>query len=450
MALVRASYGSTGLLIPYNDGRIMLIPVKYGDSRMMNYTKYRYNSRHTGSYNQPLPEAVNTSTVVKHNLYIESNTRIESDLKLEPGINVVIDPNVTLRVYDNLRAKGNVGQQISIRGTCLSDVSDYWGGILFRNGSSSNLKYCSIKNAATGVTYQDTGLHTLELSSLSNNKWGVGVYQANPTLTENLIYNNTEMGMALHNGASPYMRESSLQAGRNAICDNPVGIFSSQSNPLLKDGHNDIDNHDFNIQLAFTDDAISAENNWWGSSSERDIVVKFNEPNLVLYNPWDTSNNTNYTPQQTTLSIAMGLMFDELYQQAIPYFHQVLADSTVNYDDHASINSLLTCYDKTNNLNYYRDFILCQLENELHEKLELWYKDCLALINRSVGRFMEAISYYEYKLDNSTTLADSCYAIIDLGNTYLESNSKTSGKYAHLVPKSYLEHSQLTKELLNN
>jgi hypothetical protein len=164
---------------------------------------------------------------------------------------------------------------------------------------------------------------------------------------------------------------------------------------LVHHGHNDIVNANYNIQLAFTVNPISAQRNWWGSDNPNDFVQKFNLHELVVFDPWDSTPNTPYSPQSNPFVLAMQLMFEEQYLQAIPLFHQVLADSVLSTEDHASINSLLICYDKTDNLTYYRDFILDQLENELPEKLEQWYKDCLALINRSKGLFGEAITYYQ-------------------------------------------------------
>ncbi len=449
LAFVNTSWSSSGIVMPMKMGQFAMIPLSRDDFIKSDYRKYRYNSRHTGSYNQPLPRIVTEPTEVKHNLYIENHIYFESEMLINPTVRIVVDPNLAIKSNNHVKSAGNRDNGLQIYGTCLKTTPGYWDGLTFKNGSSSDLSDCDIRNAAIGISYDDTGSHFLNNSTISYNDWGLAIYQANPILMKNKISNNDIIGLALHNGASPLMGADASLAGGNSITNNPVGIFSSQSNPILKQGHNDIVNLDMNIQIAYSVDPIPVQQNWWGSDNPDDFDSKFNPRELVVYDPWDSTPNTPYSPQSNPFILAMQLMFEEQYLQAIPYFHQVLADSTVNYDDHASINALLTCYDKTDNLNYYRDFILCQLENELHEKLEQWYKDCLALINRSVGRFMDAISYYEYKLDNSTTLADSCYAIIDLGNTYLESNSKTSGKYAHLVPKSYLEHSQLTKELLN-
>jgi subtilisin family serine protease len=449
MALAKTSVSSSGIIIPTQYGQISVIPVRRDDSLSKDYAKYRYNSRHTGSYNQPIPNIVRDFTEVHHNLYVENDMFIESDIVIHPNVRIVTDPSIAIRVYKLLTSVGNSDNGLQINGTCLRTQRGYWDGLIFRNGSASEIRYCNIRNATVGITYDDKGLHFLEQSLINCNGWGLGVYQANPIMMKNRIIQNSNIGIVLNNGASPIMGEDAYIAGYNSICENPVGIFSSQSNPLLKNGHNDIVNTEYNIQLAFTVDPISVQRNWWGSANPIDFVQKFNNPELVVFDPWDIAPNSPYHPQTNPFVLAMQYMLEEQYLQAIPLFHQVLADSVLTNDDHASVNSLLICYDKTDNLAFYRDFIIDQIENELPEKLEQWYKDCLALTNRSVGLFSEAIAYYESKLDSSTTLADSCYAMIDLGNTYLEADFKVGGKYSHLMPKSIQEHSQLTKSLLD-
>lgn len=449
MALIKTSASSSGIVIPLEYGQMAIIPVKHDNFQIEDYGKYRYNSRHTGSYNQALPAVIREQTEVQHNLYVENDMYIEADMLIYPNVRMVVDPGVTIIAYNDLSSVGDEEHGLRMYGTCLSTRRGYWDGLILKNSSSSDLQFCNIRNAYVGITYDDQGLHSLENCAISYNKWGISIYQANPIIKNSTIIQNTEIGIVLNNGASPFMGEDSYLAGYNSICDNPVGIFSSQSNPLLKEGHNDIVNADFNIQLAFTEDPISAQQNWWGTAHYDDIVQKLSPPELIIFDPWDETNNTPYEPQVNIFALAMRYMLEEQYLQAIPMFHQVLADSLTNSDDHASINSLLICYDKTDNLAFYRSFILDQLANALPEKMENWYKDCLALINRSMGLFGEAIAYYEGKLDNSTTFADSCYALIDLGNTYLEADFKVGGKYSNLIPKSIQEHSLLTKSLLD-
>jgi len=449
LAFVNTSLNSSGIVMPMKNGQFVMIPVRRDDTQKKDYSKYRYNSRHTGSYNQPLPKIITQDTDIKHNLYIENDMYFESGVSIKPTVRIVVDPNVEIFSYNLLSSVGSSESGLQVCGTCLNSQHGYWGGITLKNDCDSDLRFCTIRNAAVGIRYDYKGRHYLENSTISNNDWGIHIYHANPALKENKIVQNNIGGVSLHNGACPLMGEDAYIAGYNSISDNPTGIFSSQSNPLLRNGHNDIVNIHFNLELAFTINPIAATRNWWGSDNLDGFVQKFNIPALVGFDPWDSTPNTHYSPQTNPFVLALQFMLEEQYLQAIPLFHQVLADSVLTNDDHASINALLICYDKTNNLNYYRDFILNQLENQLPEKLVQWYKDCLALINRSIGFFSDAIAYYESKLDNSTTLADSCYAMIDLGNTYLEADFKVSGKYSYLIPKSIKEHSEVTKNLLD-
>jgi subtilisin family serine protease len=449
MALIKMTPDTYGIVIPKQHGQIAIIPVNHNTKQIADYAKYRYNSLNTGSYYQPLPQEISNDTNVLHKLYVERDTNVEAELCLNPGIKVLIDPNKTISVYGSLRSSLNANNGVEFDGTCLNSLHGYWSGIVFKNRSESSLKSCSIQNALHGITYEYHGLHYLGGCSLEYNTRGLGIYHANPILKKNTIKHNTVAGIALNNRAQPYMGEDSVSAGMNLISMNPTGIFSSQSSPLLKQGHNDFNNYDFNIFVGMLDSSISAQRNWWSSFDPRVFEQKFNFPELIVYDPWDNAPNIQGQPEQNVFLAALQHMYEGQFTLAIPLFHQVLNDTVETEDDYTSISSLLVCYDKTNNLSSYRIFILEQLENYLSEKMQQTYKDCLALINRSLGFYSEALYYYEYKLENCSTFADSCYAVIDIGNTYLESNLKASGKYPHLRPKSISAHSLLSRNLLD-
>ena len=72
------------------------------------------------------------------------------------------------------------------------------------------------------------------------------------------------------------------------------------------------------------------------------------------------------------------------------------------------------------------------------------------MANRVLGDFQEALDYYESILDNIPSYADSCYAIIDIGFTWLESNNRMYGKYASLRPRSINDHLTASNRLLNS
>lgn len=78
------------------------------------------------------------------------------------------------------------------------------------------------------------------------------------------------------------------------------------------------------------------------------------------------------------------------------------------------------------------------------EKCLLHFK---SLSYRANGDFDAAIVIYEDILMNNPSYIDSCYAVIDIGHTYLESCGRAFGILSHLRPESIQSH-QLTTQML--
>jgi len=449
LALLKVDQESYSIAITDKNGRISFLPIEFDKISPYIYTQHQYNSRHTGFYSQPLPELIRYDIVIKNDVFLERDVQIDSQITIQPSVRIVSDPNRVVIINGTLNATGDENNFIHFSGTCLNSNIGYWQGLEFRNESSSTLCFMKIANARNGISYSDYGNHSLAKSVLSNNGHGLSIYNTSPYLYNNKIYDNANCGIDVYHNSTPYMgNESPQRTGRNAIYDNQIGIFVNQSTPHLKEGHNDFDNSIWNI---FTHDVapFSAQRNWWGSNLLSEINQRFNEPNLIAYNPWDSAPNIiiNYTPEQI-FEMAMNHLLNDEFSQAIPLFHQILADSLETDADYISIKSLLICYEKTDNLGTYEIFINQQLSGNLSETMRKCYKECLALIKRILKEYNAAIAYYENVLDNNPSFADSCYAVIDIGNAYLESDGKASGRYSYLIPKSFKDHIQTSHRLL--
>jgi len=230
-----------------------------------------------------------------------------------------------------------------------------------------------------------------------------------------------------------------------------------ESFPNLRRGFNDFDNVQYNLNIHNRPQigvSIRAEENWWGSNIQDEIRLKISDVSLVSYSPWCSlpNNHIQYEPENV-VETAYHYYTQEQFNLAIPLFHQILADNEITADDFSSVKYLLTCYKATEGLSEYESFITSQLENEnLNEDLAKAYKDALALISRNSSskssNYQDAIAYYESILENNPTFVDSVYAVIDLGNTILESQGKSASKFAHLNPKNYNEHLKNSSTLL--
>ncbi len=450
-SFIKTGYNSTSMVLTSSKGQPMLFPAVYNPDTPSFYRQHLFNSRHTGCYSQPVPDHVRQNYTIKHDVYLEYDFVIDSRISIQPGVHIVVDPQKNITVIGELNAIGAENNHIQFRGTCSSSTPGYWGGIDFRNNSKSTLSYNMIENAKYGLLYQEFGKHNLIKSILTNNRYGVGIYNGSPILYRNNIYNNAQSGICLFHDSSPYMGlYSPERSGKNALYQNPTGLFSHRSNPLLREGHNDFDNDVWNI---FTEEthAISAELNWWGSSQSIEFEDKFNEPQNILYNPWDINPNILTDPDpQIVFNNAIQLMLEEQYSEAIPLFLQVLNDSVESEEDYISVKSLLLCYEKTSNLVTYESYLQQQLSGSPSESMRKCFEECLALVKRLLEQYNVAIAYYENILDNDPPADLYAYAVIDIGNTYLESDNKASGKYSDLRPISLTEHLINSRRLLES
>jgi subtilisin family serine protease/tetratricopeptide (TPR) repeat protein len=451
-SIIKTDLEHYSIIIISENGQIITLPINdYSVYKPIGYAQHLFNSRHTGKYTQPIPLRINHEFNIVSDVNIENDIVVESgDLNINPNVKFVVDPLKTIVVFSQLTAIGMSDNFINFAGTCSNWTSNYWAGIEFRGESKSNFRYVKVMNAKYGFLFQDMGMHEVSYCILKRNDHGIGIYNCSPFLYMNQMVDNFVSGLGVFHQATPFMGHDSPQkAGKNAFYMNANGIFVNSGTPFMKEGHNDLFSNSWNI---YTEEAepFSAQLNWWGSAIEDEFVPLFNQPDIIDYAPWDEMQNTTTTINViSAFETAIQLFYNEQFYQAIPFFHQVLADNLENDEDYISVKSLFICYDKTNNLLYYEGFLNQQLSGDLSDTMRKCYEECLALVKRMLEEYNAAIAYYESIIDNNTTYYDSIYAIIDIGNTYLESNNKASGKYYNLRPKSLMDHINLTRRLLN-
>jgi subtilisin family serine protease/tetratricopeptide (TPR) repeat protein len=440
----------------------VFISSRYGELRFINqnsieniapmYKQFLNSSNHDGNYSMLLPDYVTNTIWCKHDVKLEKDVAVTRDGALiftNLCGKVNIEPNVLIKVEGIFYVWGDPFHEVNFSGTCYNTVTNYWYGIEFNNESNSDLEFIHVKNAQIGMNFFDSGEHNLHKCRITDNNIGIGFYNSNPILYGNLIYNNQEFGLIVDHNASPYMNyEPQEICGENAVYNNMNGMNVSQSTPLLKEGHNDFNNVIWNIRIQ-DNSTFSAQKNWWGSDQFEDIVNKFNQPDQIAFDPWDLHANTITFNPDEILEIAMALFFHDQFSQAIPLFHQILDDPIESEADYISVKTLFTCYEKIDSLGVYEVFVVQKLSGVLTETMRKCYEEILALIQRLHEEYNVAIAYYESILDNNPSFADSCYAVIDLGNTYLESNDRAIGKYSKYRPKSALAHTINTRNLLS-
>ena len=196
---------------------------------------------------------------------------------------------------------------------------------------------------------------------------------------------------------------------------------------------------------------MPAENNWWALIII-EVAETINLPNSVSFVPFDMqANETIIRETQSSGMFENGYahMLNGDYRNAIESFNCVLADSLINENDVVSLYAMFECYKQLGEIILFEDVINQYLANDNYSLLHKPMKNVRALIFRETERFSLAIDHYESILLNNPSFQDSCYAVIDLGDTYLESNLRSSGQLTQYIPVSYEIH-QLNRETLLN
>ena len=129
---------------------------------------------------------------------------------------------------------------------------------------------------------------------------------------------------------------------------------------------------------------------------------------------------------------------------------QLLEDAIETSEDIMAVTALYYCYNEIEAVNEFKTILLEKLENQPTEFMEKTFNNYLALSNRTLENYDDPIEHYENILLNNPTYEDSCYAVIDIGNTYLEANGRASGRLNHLVPESWKSHRETTEILLES
>ncbi len=441
------------------NGSFYKFPIYSNSNSIFEWSQYKNNSRNTGCYYQPLPEDINEDITLKHDTVIEKNTKVlsQTTLTIDDGLEIRFEKNKHLNIFGNLICVGIEDNSINISGLCSNETNAYWNGINLYRGSTSEIEYTTVQNAYNGIQYNDCNGHIFQNNTIMNNKTGVGFYGSSFEVNTNKFSNN-QYGICCDKFASPLFGYPSLPSpdiGHNGIFDNSIGVFINKATPSFEDGFNDICNNNL-LNMKYNDSndiQISAQNNWWGSNIESQIIEYLDPVDNFIYDPWCDSPQTSFLSRGDSLSVfqlACINLYEELYSPAIVLFQQVIDDSTNTYEDFLSISYMFICYTELNLINdfeIYLDGLLSSQQAEEFTKCLLHYKGMSYRVN---GNFDEAIQLYEDVILNDPSYIDSCYAVIDIGNTYLEANGRAVGRLMHLQPESFESHQYTTQLLLES
>lgn len=323
------------------------------------------------------------------------------------------------------------------------------------NYCNLDINWAEFSGAKQAIDISYTGNRFIRNSKFYNNYKNVNCYNSTVNMFNNYLTGTTH-GMSAYHYASPMLNCTlTLQNGLNEISGNEYGIFSDSSIPVLKDGHNNLENDRYNLYLQnppMMSGPVKARNNWWGYTIYREVEATINLPGRVEFYPFDMIPNHTIVREDQGLSMfeqGYAFMLNGEYRNAINCFDYVLADSIYCDNDVVSLYALFECHKQLGEISTYEAQLNQFLADELFTPLHKPMKNVRALIHRETGEVAQAINYYESILLNNPSFQDSCYAVIDLGDTYLESNVRYRGQLSEYIPVSYTMHLQKREALLN-
>lgn len=420
------------------------------------------NARSTFSYYQPIPEEIEAGFDLDHDALIDYNIEITNTtgayISVGNGTEMRFEKGTKIDNYGYFDAcSSNESEPIIITGMCPDYKANFWSGINNYNRSDYYMTYGEYANSAC-LYMTGAGTRKIHFSDFHHNKSGIFLYNnADVILFGNDIEDNDIAGIRCYNNSTitigPYSVNDLL--GFNNINDNDYGIELYSSSVLMRRGYNNLDqtNDSFNIKLASgaVTPAINVEDNWWGSTNTNTIESLFNFPGSFDYDPYSTSINTLPTrsDDNTILEEAVIASNNENYEEAILLYQQILTDSIYCWEDNAALNGLFYCSEINSSLDEL-DVWLNEYDAIDEVDFDMEIERISALILRCNGSFDDAISVYEELLAEEPGYEDSCYCIIDIGDTYFESEMFVRSGYLRDIPADFDEYVIFRTQLLDS
>lgn len=416
----------------------------------IQWAQNRNNSRSTSEFLQPLPVISKSDCFVWNDVELKRDADfLTGELEIAPGIEFCANYERGLYVDDKITSLGMNDNKIEFKGLCDNNIVDYWKGIKVGSKSTLSTKYASYSNCKKALALfncRDTDIAELEFI---NNRIGLEVYNSSVSLDHCSFDNNdnsTTRAIILNNDA-----EIITSNAYNIIINHKIGFDFYESAGLLSQGYNNIDNEEYNIKTFKPLGEIIAQNNWWGSNSPSIFVSKFSDQGAVIFADWlDSAPARSLESVKNEFNLAESYRINEDYQSALNSYFTVYNDSTDTSLKYLSITGLYKCYYALNQLDNFKTWIESEITLNADIDLDLSLNRNLAMVNRDLGNYDLALNYYEGVIEAPLTYVDSCFAVIDIGFTVLDSDNRLQSKYSRLNPESYHEHYGLTEKLLDS
>ena len=323
-----------------------------------------------------------------------------------------------------------------------------------------------IDNCDRGLYIFESGSgtdHVIKNNTISNCSTGNGIYLYHSyvdILGHNLIYNN-HTGLSLMRNSNFNLigsREYPLQTIRHNENNEVWFTYDSKPSEFYYNKIYD-DDHDYSYvyctNVPFFHEPVDISNNNWGEDFNPELDLY--PYDLYIYLPiWDPGNPRDPGNDPSKSLYLTGKQYEEsedffsaglIYKQVISYYPE--SDYTL-----ISAKELFALEEKSeqdySELKAYFENEPNMQYNDNITKLSEFLINCCEI---KIENYSEAIEYFEEIILNPPSFADSVFAVIDAGYTYLlmgnAGRSNFVGQITSLKPKSRKEYESNRDELLS-
>jgi len=425
-------------------------------SSQIEWEQYGYDTHNSHCYANFVNYSIDSNTTWRKDVTISGfvDARNEAQLLIQPGVKVRFEEYASLAIKNsNIKAIGDEEEKIIFTPNSSTDEI-FYGGIIIKDPfSNCNLIQCLIEKAKIGVSVSDAyDMVSIKNCIVKSNDTGLEIYNASPGIGRNLIIGNEGTGISFFHGANSSTSSNSFSSNSS------YEIYINRSSPVLSRGFNDIWNDtgysiykDYNIGSR----PLDISNNWWGTIDVDYINENLlSNPEAFILEPICREHNNDYDPTELSdsrLLYESGIedMMNEDYTAAESTFRTLISTYPNCSEIAISFSSLFSCYYLgSGNLSELQDYYLNLVPSYPENPENKILNNLITFCKRKKGEFDNAIADYEEILLNNPTYEDSCYAVIDIGNTYLEAEGRASGRLKELIPESAKKHDALTGRLL--
>ncbi|MDP8201572.1 MAG: heparinase II/III family protein [Candidatus Tenebribacter burtonii] len=309
---------------------------------------------------------------------------------------------------------------------------DNSSGIYLDNPIGYQINHSIINNCSYGILIKDS--HVLMYRSaiknnlITNNNYGLLFYNASAYVEADTIFANKYVGIMAHRGSNPVIVGSSISNTYYNSINYPEIKIGGSSYPIVDRNENDIifgNGHSiYNMDLEPRDYRCSE--NWWGTTNELEISNSFFPLSWHIdFYPISQSPNVGYNPWSGGSLFEEGLLAesnDDLITAKTKYT-QSIDENPESIEALWSVSRLINCSETETEyaelLQYYDQLQINYAETDLAEAAKLDEIFC----NRLLGNHQDAITEYEFLLDENLTFIDSVFTQLDIVYTYMEASS---------------------------